>query len=35
MRLIGTTRTMKIAVVTRLWVNWVEVMVGTIWCSPT
>ena len=34
-RLIGTTRTTKSRVVTRLWVNWVEVMVGRIWCSPT
>ena len=35
MRLMGTTRTTKSRVVSRLWVNWVEVMVGTIWCSPT
>ena len=31
----GTTRTTKTRVVRRLWVNWVEVMVGMIWCSPT
>ena len=34
-RLMGTTRTTKSKVVTRLWVNSVEVMVGMIWCSPT
>jgi hypothetical protein len=35
MRLIGTTRTTKTIVVTRLWVNCVDVMVGMIWCRPT
>ena len=35
MRLIGTTRITNTIVVTRLWVNWVEVMVGMIWCRPT
>ena len=34
-RLIGTTSTTKISVVTRLSVNCVEVTVGTIWWSPT
>ena len=35
MRLIGTTSSTKTNVVTRLWVNEVEVMVGMIWCRPT
>ncbi len=33
--LVGTTMITKTTVVSRLWVNCVEEMVGQIWCSPT
>ena len=33
--LVGTTMITKTNVVSRLWVNCVEEMVGQIWCSPT